>query len=94
MWWDGLKDIIDLRFLRLGISAIIFVCLFIICFRDKKMPKYFTKLGDMSFSIYIVEYFTTKLFKILIPYIGQGVFGFIFLIPLVLVTFFFELFII
>lgn len=88
MWWDCLKGMTDLRFLRLGICSLFFVFLFIGFFRDKEIPNYFVKLGDMSFSIYIIEYFTTKMFKVLTSNLMVIELKYIFLIPLLISTYF------
>lgn len=53
------------RSIRIGIPALIFFCSVLLWGRTIHFKRIFLELGNMSFSIYLVEYFTTAIYKII-----------------------------
>jgi peptidoglycan/LPS O-acetylase OafA/YrhL len=51
--------------LRSGIPAMLFFISFIPLTRDRPMPKWMVKLGNMSYSFYLIECVTTAIYKAL-----------------------------
>ena len=51
------------RCFQLGIPAAIFFTGSVLCCERRKFPVALVKLGDVSFSIYLLEYFSTAFFK-------------------------------
>lgn len=54
------------RCIRIGIPALIFFCAVLLWGKMMKFNKSLLECGNMSFSIYLVEYFTTALYKIIV----------------------------
>ncbi len=52
------------RFLYPGIPMFLFFCSLLLAWKDRVFPRPLVELGNMSYSIYLVEYFTTALFKL------------------------------
>lgn len=52
------------RCFRLGIPSGIFFAAILLCLEHRSFPPILLSLGDASFSIYLVEYFTTAFFKV------------------------------
>lgn len=52
------------RFLYPGIPMFLFFCALLLAFKDKRLPGPLVELGNMSYSVYLIEYFTTALFKL------------------------------
>lgn len=52
------------RFLYPGIPMFLFFCALLLAFKDRTFPRPLVELGNMSYSIYLIEYFTTALFKL------------------------------
>ena len=49
----------------LGIPAALFFLSCLLCFENTTFPSFTVKLGNASYSIYLIEYFTTALFKVI-----------------------------
>lgn len=54
------------RCIRIGIPALVFFCSVLLWGRTMHFNKFFLELGNMSFSIYLVEYYTTAIYKIIV----------------------------
>lgn len=54
------------RCIRVGIPALVFFCAVLLYGRTMHFSKLLLELGNMSFSIYLVEYFTTALYKVIV----------------------------
>lgn len=52
------------RCLYPGIPMFLFFCALLLSFSERTFPKPLVELGNMSYSIYLIEYFTTALFKL------------------------------
>lgn len=66
MWMDLTAQSVVPRCFRIGIPALVFLGCILLLYKEKQMPKWLVKLGNMSFSLYLVEYFSTALYKILV----------------------------
>jgi peptidoglycan/LPS O-acetylase OafA/YrhL len=51
------------RAFRLGIPSMLLFIFFILLTRDKSMPEWTVKLGNMSYSFYLIECVTTAIYK-------------------------------
>lgn len=54
------------RCVRIGIPALVFFCAVLLWGKTMQFNKFFLECGNMSFSIYLVEYFTTAIYKIIV----------------------------
>jgi peptidoglycan/LPS O-acetylase OafA/YrhL len=70
---DLTKDMAVTRAIRMGIPSLIFVTGIMLCFRNSPIPKAVRVFGDMSYSVYLIEYFTTAIYKILAGERGMAV---------------------
>ena len=73
------------RCFRLGIPAVILFTVLICLNRDKEFPNIFVKLGNATYSIYLVEYFTSAAYKLFSANKNMGI-RFAMLILCILVT--------
>ena len=55
------------RFLYPGIPMFALFCTLILGWGKKQFPKVLVELGNMSYSIYLIEYFTTAAYKAVVP---------------------------
>lgn len=73
LWFDNWNISNNLhRSFRLGIPAFIFCSIFLFCFVKIKIPKWIVEMGNMTYSVYLIEYFTTKIYKMVIDMLPLG----------------------
>lgn len=72
-----------IRSIRLGVPAFIFVLIVISYFEQKSFPKWLVCLGNATYSIYLLEYFTTAFYKAVVGYFAPIIGGGLFVIILV-----------
>lgn len=57
-----------LRCVRLGIPALLFFMIIIACYEQSTYPKLLISYGNATFSIYLLEYFSTAAYKLVASY--------------------------
>lgn len=57
-----------LRCVRLGIPALLFFMIIIACYEQNSYPKLLISYGNATFSIYLLEYFSTAAYKLVSSY--------------------------
>ena len=87
LWYVTRTNDISNRWIRMGIPAAILLFLCINSSQHIKLPYVLCKAGNITYSLYIVEFFTTKLYKVL-RVNGEIVINGILLIALMICTFF------
>lgn len=50
----------------------VFFCALLLAFGEKTFPKPLVELGNMSYSIYLIEYFTMAFFKLIAGNLNMG----------------------
>ena len=58
-----------LRCIRLGVPALLFFMIIIACFEKNTYPKLLISYGNATFSIYLLEYFSTAAYKVIANYL-------------------------
>lgn len=89
LWFDsfGSMDHVS-RCLRLGLPALAFCGIWIVLMGNVKIPVILVTMGNMTYSVYIVEFFSTKIYKQIAAAFQLGMVMEMILFPvMVLVTF-------
>lgn len=60
---DPMRDMIQYRGFRLGLPAFALMFLILFMFRNTHMPGGIVRLGNISYSFYLIEFFTTAAYK-------------------------------
>lgn len=74
------------RFFRLGIPCMLLFINLYLLYGNKNFDDKFVKLGNMTFSVFLIEYFTTAIFRVFVANYNHAV-QMLALIPLFLITF-------
>ena len=64
LWYTTCVKVIEERWIVLGVPAFVLCFVFMNCKKDI-LPEFMTRLGDMTYSVYIVEFFTTAIYKVI-----------------------------
>lgn len=89
LWFDSFGSMDNVsRCLRLGLPALVFCGIWIILIGNVKIPAILVSMGNMTYSVYIVEFFSTKIYKQIVAAFPMGaVLEFILFLVMVLMTF-------
>ena len=60
------------RCVRIGIPALILFIALVVNYADNTYPPILVQLGNATFSIYLLEFFSTALYKVLVPYLPSA----------------------
>lgn len=84
MFFDSPESAVP-RCFRLGIPAFLFFCMMMLACKEMRFDRKAVTLGGMTYSIYLVEYFTTAAYKVAVSRYGMAV-RLLAIVPLLTVT--------
>lgn len=69
MWLDIGVELSIVRCVRIGIPALILFIAIVVVYKEKTYSPMLVGLGNATYSIYLLEFFSTAVYKVLVPYI-------------------------
>lgn len=91
LWYITCRRNVEERWIALGIPAFILCFVFMNCKKDI-LPELMSKLGDITYSVYIVEFFTTAVYKVIFSTMESALVKVLGLVLLVISTYFIAMF--